>query len=94
MLPEGDRTFHTTAWSKGSTFPNASETPLTNVGAFYTHLQSKKNDFVYFYFVCMSSIFQLIQELGTAIIKQYKAEYSIPESTRVPLSEVCINYII
>lgn len=40
MLPEGDRTFHTTAWSKGNTFPSVSETPLTNVGGFL-HIPTK-----------------------------------------------------
>uniref|UniRef100_H3CXA1 HEAT repeat-containing protein 6 n=1 Tax=Tetraodon nigroviridis TaxID=99883 RepID=H3CXA1_TETNG len=31
---------------------------------------------------------KLIQELGTGIIKQYKAENNIPQSVRVPLSQV------
>uniref|UniRef100_A0A674NSF0 HEAT repeat-containing protein 6 n=1 Tax=Takifugu rubripes TaxID=31033 RepID=A0A674NSF0_TAKRU len=31
---------------------------------------------------------KLIQELGTGIIKQYKAENNVPESIRVPLSQV------
>lgn len=37
---------------------------------------------------CFVLFFQLLEELGTGIMQQYRADSNVPENSRVPMSQV------